>query len=835
MFFGYNLDQFELLMVLCGLFLGIVLISGALKYVVNVYAGVVAERMLRRLRYQLYGHLLRFPLPHLRRVSQGELVQMINAETEALGGFVGEAVSTPGLQAGTLLTSLFFMFMQDWKLGLAAVALYPLQIYIIPKLQRQVNLLGKERVRLVRRNAEKISEVAGGARDIRSNDATSYERARFSEQLGAVFWVRFAIYKKKFLIKFLNNFISQLGPFFFYSIGGYLVLQGQMTIGALTAVVGAQKDITSPWRELLTYYQSLYDVKIKYEQVVNQFAPPGLKDELTQTADPDSIPPLTGELRASNVSLLGDGGEHLLDAVSFRVELPSHIAIVGPAGSGKEELSLLLAGLMDPSSGRITIGDLDLASQPEAVLGRRIGYVGNPTMIFAGSIEDNLLYGLKYRPQRPRPVGEDALSRYEREMQEARQSGNSPHDPQADWIDYVAAGIEGPEQRVSSIVRVLELVRLDGDVFGLGLRSAIPDGAHTELKDHLLEARQAMLERLSGSADLSRLVEPFDPERYNSNASLAENLLFGSPVGPTFDPEHVADQPYVRETLEQTGLLADLYQVGYRLAQTMIELFADLPPEHEYFSQFSFIAPEDLPAYRTLLTRADPAQLERLSAEDRRLLLAPTFKLIPSRHRLGLITPELIEKVLAARRYFREHLPPQHAGAIAFFDPAEYNVAITIQENVIFGKVAYGQAQASQRMAELLTDLLDKLNLRVGVMAVGLDFARRHRRQPTVGDPATEAGPGPGSGEAARHAGAVRPARAARSARAVGSARRAAGSIGWPDRHLGFATRRLGRPVRSSDQARRGAARRAGAVAWCRGLRGKPSQATHRGMSRSRT
>ena len=148
-------------MVLCGLFLALVLISGALKYYVNVYAGVVAERMLRRLRYQLYSHLLRFPLPHLRRVSQGELVQMINAETEALGGFVGEAVSTPGLQAGTLLTSLFFMFMQDWKLGLAAVALYPLQIWLIPKLQRQVNLLGKERVRQVRRNAEKISEVSG--------------------------------------------------------------------------------------------------------------------------------------------------------------------------------------------------------------------------------------------------------------------------------------------------------------------------------------------------------------------------------------------------------------------------------------------------------------------------------------------------------------------------------------------------------------------------------------------------------------------------------------------------------------------------------------------------
>ena len=122
-----------------------------------------------------------------------------------------------------------------------------------------------------------------------------------------------------------------------------------------------------------------------------------------------------------------------------------------------------------------------------------------------------------------------------------------------------------------------------------------------------------------------------------------------------------------------------------------------------------------------MLTTADPAHLDRLSHEDRRLLLAPTFKVIPARHRLGLITPELMDKVLAARRYFRDNLPPRYADAIAFFDPTEYNVAITIQENVIFGKIAYGQAQASQRMVELLTEMLDNLDLRTGVMAVGLD------------------------------------------------------------------------------------------------------------------
>ena len=216
-----------------------------------------------------------------------------------------------------------------------------------------------------------------------------------------------------------------------------------MTIGALTAVVGAQKDITSPWRELLTYYQSLYDVKIKYEQVVAQFDAPGRQGRAAfSSTNPTQIPRLAGELRVSNLSVHGEGGEHVLDGITFSAQAAEPHRDRRPCGQRQ--------GGTHPGAGRPARA-IERPSvhrrhrphaQPEAVLGRRIGYVGNPTMIFAGSIEDNLLYGLKQRPQRPRPDGEDALSRYEREMLEAHSSGNSPHDPQADWIDYAAAGIE---------------------------------------------------------------------------------------------------------------------------------------------------------------------------------------------------------------------------------------------------------------------------------------------------------------------------------------------------------------------------------------------------------
>jgi ABC-type multidrug transport system fused ATPase/permease subunit len=292
---------------------------------------------------------MRFPLHQFRRVSSGEIVQMINAEVEPLGGFIGSAFALPAFQGGTLLTVLIFMFVQNPIMGIAAIVLYPIQIYLIPKLQAQVNALGKRRVRQVRRLADRIGETVAGVRDIRANDTTQYERSRFSRELGVVFNIRYQIYKKKFFIKFINNFMAQLGPFFFYSIGGYLVIMCELTIGALVAVIGAHKELYSPWKELLSHYQLTWDSQIKFEQVVAQFDPASIRDETLQTADPAEAVPLAGRLRAANLMLASDDGQLILDGASFATQLPARIAILGPAGSGKEELTLVLANLLDPA------------------------------------------------------------------------------------------------------------------------------------------------------------------------------------------------------------------------------------------------------------------------------------------------------------------------------------------------------------------------------------------------------------------------------------------------------------------------------------------------------
>ncbi len=101
-------------------------------------------------------------------------------------------------------------------MGLAAVALYPVQGYVIPKLQRKVNQLNRRRVRTVRQVADRVQESATGITDILANDAVRLQLTGFAHLLGTIYDIRFEIYQRKFFVKFLNNFMGQLTPFFFF-------------------------------------------------------------------------------------------------------------------------------------------------------------------------------------------------------------------------------------------------------------------------------------------------------------------------------------------------------------------------------------------------------------------------------------------------------------------------------------------------------------------------------------------------------------------------------------------------------------------------------------------
>ena len=718
---GIELDQTGFLWLLCSAFLLLVIVNQGFKYIINLYAGITGERMLRRLRFDLFARILRFPLPQFRKTSSGEMVTMITAEVEPLGGFVGDAFKLPVFQGGYLLVILAFLFVQNWIMALAAVALYPLQGYLIPKLQRRVNLMGKERVRRVRELSASIGETAAGIQEVHTHNTARRELAVFSRRLGAIYDVRLQIYIWKFIIKFLNNSINQLGPFCFYAIGGWLVINGDLEFGALFAAIAAHKDLAAPWKDLLNFYQRQADAKIKYEQVIEQFQPAGMMEEDRQLGEPEGINALKGDISASGLSLGDDTGAVLVDSASFTLDMTEHVALVGGGGSGKEETTQLLAGLLEPTGGSLQIGSKKIEDLPEAVTGRRLAYVGPAAYLFATTMRDNLLYGVQHVPLREASYDEESRRAHDQWLAEATASGNSTDDPNASWIDYAATGTNDDEELLKRIFDVLQIVGLDDDIYTLGLRGNIDPASQADLTNQFLNARAEFRDRLT-DPDIAALVEGFDPGKYNENATLGENLLFGTPVGDAFDMDNLAQNKYVISVLESQGLIDDLLDAGQQIASTMTELFADLPAGHPFFEQFSFISSDDLPEFQAVLTRINRDGVGTLRPEERTMILSLPFKISPARHRLGIIDEQLQDRILVARKAFAENLPEEYRGRIEFFDVDGFNTAATLQDNILFGKLAYGQAGGAERVGEIMSAVIDDLDLRTAVMEVGLGF-----------------------------------------------------------------------------------------------------------------
>jgi len=720
---GYEFEQIPFLLLLCGIFLALVFVNGGFKYFINVYRGVVGERMLRRLRYQLFGRVLRFPLAHFRKTSQGEIVSMITAETDPLGGFIGDSIALPAFQGGTLLTILIFMFIQDPILGIAAISLYPIQTYLIPKLQRRVNRLRKERIVKVRKLSERIGEVVNGIREVHAHDTSQYELADFSERVGEIYGLRYRAYVLKFLIKFINNFLAQVTPFFFYSIGGYLVINGELSFGALVAVLAAYKDLSDPWKELLNYYQIKEDARIKYDLLVETFQPAGMLAEERLSGVAVVERPLLGELVAANVDLSEEDESDGVFAgnLSMRVPLPQSVALLGGHGSGKERFATILTGISKPRTGSVSINGVDVTQAPESVTGRRTSFVGQEPNLRSGTVKENLFYCLKHRPVAPEVYDDEQQVAVEKKRHDSRLAGNSDADLNADWIDYEAIGVEDPAALTERSLAVLAIAHMDTDIYQFGLQGTLDPQSKPALAARILEARENLKLRLV-DPEIGSLVELFDREKYNDNMSVAENLMFGTPRDESLQADQLADNAYMRRVLQETALIEPFLDIGRQIATVMVDLFANVEPDSHLFEQFSFISADDLPEFKSLLARTADGDLEHIEENDRRLLLTLPFKLIPARHRLGLVTDDLKLRLLAARGVFARGFdegPPR----VDFFDAECYSESISIQDNILFGRLAYGKPRAAATIGKLVGEVVEKLDLRRPIMELGLDFS----------------------------------------------------------------------------------------------------------------
>ncbi len=705
--FGFELEITHYLVALCLLLLILIVANGVLKMRINTLKGIIGERLVRRLRFELVERILRFPSAHYQRTSQGELISTITAEAEPLAGYIAESIALPLFQGGTMITILVFMFMQDWVFGLASVALIPIQGYIIPKLQQQVNVLKKERVLKIRKLSERIGETISGAQEIRLQGTQRYSLAEFSHWLGGLFYIRLEIFRKKFFMKFLNNTIGQVTPFLFYLFGGMLVIKGELTIGALVAALSAYKDLTSPWKELLNHYQAHEDSKIKYQQIIDQFSPSGLLP-LPDPVSDTPVPGLREPITFRNVYWVSESGEPTLSNINITIEAGSRVAIIGQNAVQRARLAQLFTSLEQPESGSISIGGQSLDAISNHVLRTRIAYQGPDPHFFNGTIQQNIVYGLNHAP--PAPEGDN--QKQLQILSEAEASGNTSDVFFGDWLDYKLIDVHSPEEFEDHYFSGAATVGSSGVMYQRGLFEVFDPKDYPELAVNVLAARQKIQRRLK-KENLQRVVAGFDPDTYNRNATVAENILFGIPSDDNLRLRNLAGHPYLQQSLADLGLLDLAIETGGKAVLRIADRIKNLPIGHSLLNQFDIESDEDIAELSQIATGMVDNQLDN---ESRTRLLGVFLHLIPELHRFGFIHDIMAAKLLQLRHEFFLNLPSDLRQRITRFDKNAFHPKLNIIDNLLFGRVVAKEPAAEKRIGKIVEETLDEMGFKRDIM-----------------------------------------------------------------------------------------------------------------------
>jgi putative ABC transport system ATP-binding protein len=712
--FGITVTQVQYLLILCVAFLATVIASGLMKMRINTMKGVLAERMLRRLRFTLIHRTMRFPKSYFATTSQGELVSMITSEAEPMGGLMGDAIAQPVFQFGQMMTIVTFLFMQSVWFGLASIALIPLQAWLIPKLQRQINLLNKDRIQQVRQLSSEIGESAAGISDLRANGGWRYRLAQFSYRLGTLFEIRFKIYNKKFFMKFLNNLITQMTPFLFYSVGGYLAITGEVTVGALVAALGAYKDLSGPWKDLLTYYNQVQDMSLRWEIVTERFAPDNMIPEELFVGEPETIPRLTGDIELHNVTVRDDDGKTILEDIDLTIPSGARVAIKSSSAAERSALAQVLTRELLPVQGDIKIAGHNLASLHQAVIAARIGYAYSRPYLFDGTLGDNLLMPLRTHPQQ----SDEEANSPTRWKIEAERSGNPTDSLSAEWIDPGLAGLENADQIRDWWFELVEAMGIDEFMFRRTLRTQFDPAQHPALARDVVALRESVAQRLR-EKNLDRYVYRFDPDRFNPAVPLGGNLLYAAP-SRDISPDILAGDGRFLTMLRAHDLDDEAMAIARAVLRTLNQTFGRDGTDHPLFLRLGMT--KDM--YYRLLDIEDRRKAkgdDAINERERALLLTVPFLL--TAEQIGPDFPdEYKEKILSIRSGQAERLRASMNGMFIPVAPDTYIDRMTVMENALFGRISLTAGAHADDIEDVVAEAMNEAGLRRRAAAIIYDL-----------------------------------------------------------------------------------------------------------------
>src|SRR6516162_9729810 len=260
-------EQYERLGWLCGGYLIAALVIGGLKYIVNIKSAGLGEFTIRSLREEVLRNPSSAANPDAtpdepRQNRSGALVTTISSQAEAVGKFVGDCISTPIVQAGTLLSVLSYMLYTEPRLGVVVLVIAVPQIFVVPMIQRRINVHVRERSHTLVRAGDLMVEPT-----LNHGSSAASLRSEISKAFEAIYLARLAVFRLKFRLKFLISALQSMSVFVLLFAGGIMVLNGKTEIGIVVAFISGLDRVLEPWREMIAFLRSTSAARVQFDLI----------------------------------------------------------------------------------------------------------------------------------------------------------------------------------------------------------------------------------------------------------------------------------------------------------------------------------------------------------------------------------------------------------------------------------------------------------------------------------------------------------------------------------------------------------------------------------------
>lgn len=384
-----NKDMMLLNLIAAGIVV-VFLFRGIFYYGQSYLVSYIAQRVIIDVRELLYIKFQKLQLGYYEKKQTGTIMSYITNDVAALQAALVDSLIEMVTELSILIGSLIMMFYLDWKLSIVTLVVVPVigqAMKIFGRKLKQSGALIQERTAEI---TSLLQESISGVRVVKSFAREDYEIERFQNQNNLNFKANMKSVQLSSLLTPTVEFLAAVIVAVILWFGGYQVVNGALTAGALVAFLTYAVNLANPVKRISRVYGTINKAMAAAERVFNVL---DTQEKLKDKPNAIELPKISGDVQFDHVSFGYKKDVDVLHDLTLEAKPGQVIAFVGPSGAGKSTIANLIPRFYDVTAGSIKIDGIDIRDVTIRSLREQIGVVPQETMLFSGTVKDNIRYG----------------------------------------------------------------------------------------------------------------------------------------------------------------------------------------------------------------------------------------------------------------------------------------------------------------------------------------------------------------------------------------------------------------------------------------------------------